>query len=62
MGGYDAGYLYCCSLEGADNSNAPYEAPQSVPVPPLNGKDIPLHSMIFRYNPSIYFTLHQFIH
>lgn len=50
MGGYDAGYLYCCSLEGADNNNAPYEAPQSVPVPPLNGKDIPLRSIIFRYS------------
>ena len=73
MGGYDAGYLYCCSLEGADNNNTPYEAPQSVPVPPLNGKDIPLRSMIFRYSlrsihplysPSIHLLIYtySFIH
>ena len=47
-GGYDAGYLYCCSLEGADSSCADYEAPQTIPVPPCAGKDIPLHSIAFK--------------
>ena len=48
VGGYDAGYLYCCSLEGADSSYADYEAPQTIPVPSCAGKDIPLHSIAFK--------------
>ncbi len=49
VGGYDAGYLYRGSLEGSGNINEPYETPHTVPVPELNGIDVPIHSMIFRY-------------
>ena len=48
MGGYDAGYMYNCSLEGATNSNDNYESSLSIPVPAFNGIDIPLHCMKFR--------------
>ena len=49
QGGYDAGYLYRCSMEGASSENEPYEAPHTVPVPPVGGLDIPLHTLTFRY-------------
>ena len=48
VGGHDAGYLYCCSLDGADSSCSDYEPPQALPVPPLAGKDVPLHSVTFK--------------
>ena len=48
MGGYDAGYLYQCSLEGAGPEAEPYEAPVSVPIPAYDGRDLPLHSMCMR--------------
>ena len=50
MGGYDAGYLYGCSLENAGSDpSAGYEAPNSIPLPPVAGKDMPFHSMTFRW-------------
>ena len=51
--GYDAGYLYQCSMEGAEEECQPYEAPHTVPVPPTNGADLPLHSTTFRYTISV---------
>lgn len=48
MGGYDAGYLYQCSMEGASSEPGPYEAPFSIPVPTYDGRDLPLHSMCMR--------------
>ena len=48
MGGYDAGYLYQCSMEGAGPEPEPYEAQNSIPVPGNDGRDIPLHSMCLR--------------
>ena len=52
VGGYDAGYLYRGSLEGSEDTNEPYETPHTVPVPTLNDKDIPIHSMMFKYGKS----------
>ena len=49
MGGYDAGYLYLCSMEGAGPQPQDYEAQNSIPVPPYDGRDIPIHSMCLRY-------------
>ena len=47
--GHDAGYLYQCSLDGASSQEPePYEAPHTVPVPPIAGDDLPLHSLTFR--------------
>lgn len=48
LGGYDAGYLYCCSLKEADNSCSEYEPFTALPVPPHGGRDIPLHSLSFK--------------
>ena len=48
QGGYDAGYLYQCSMEGAGLEPEPYEAPHSIPVPAFDGKDLPLHSLSLR--------------
>ena len=71
QGGYDAGYLYRCSMEGASSENEPYEAPHTVPVPPVGGLDIPLHALTFRYElshcmpstlfASIYMTLYMYM-
>ena len=48
MGGYDAGYLYQCSMEGAGSEPEPYEAKNSIPIPAYDGKDLSLHSMCLR--------------
>ena len=48
MGGYDAGYLYQCSMEGAGSEPQLYEAQDTIPVPAYNGRDLPLHSMCLR--------------
>ena len=37
-------------MEGAEQESQPYEAPNTIPVPTINGDDLPLHSMIFRYD------------
>ena len=48
VGGYDAGYLYSGSLEGSGDDCESYEMPHTLPVPDLNGEDVPIHSMVFR--------------
>ena len=36
-------------MEGADEESQPYESPNTIPVPTINGNDLPLHSVTFRY-------------
>ena len=36
-------------MEGADQESEPYESPNTIPVPAMNGTDLPLHSVTFRY-------------
>ena len=48
MGGYDCGYLYQCTLKGANDTNSHYEPPHSVPIPSVTAGDIPLHSIKFK--------------
>ena len=50
MGGYDTGYIYNCTLDGAtDNCQVLYESNKTVPVPPIDNNDIALHAIKFRY-------------
>ena len=48
QGGYDAGYLYQCSMEGAGTQGEGYEAPHTLPVPAFSGEDLPIHALTFR--------------
>jgi WD40 repeat protein len=52
MGGYDAGYLYCYSLDEVEGGGEiiPYEPQSSIPIPQSNGTDRPLHSIIFSHS------------
>ena len=48
QGGYDAGYLYHCSMEGAGMERESYEPPHALPVPAFGGEDLPIHSLTFK--------------
>ena len=49
LSGDDSGYLYQISLDDSSCNYEPYASQKVVSVPPINDKDVPLCSIIYRF-------------
>ena len=59
QGGYDAGYLYQYSMTDMEVGQPaePTEPKESVPLPPIAGRDTPLTAITFRYSGELWAAL-----